>query len=140
VRVIKPYRLVKVRARIDFIILLVTGANIIKEANRIIPVATFITRCISEEDEVASLQILFRLNFLGVNRNSKFWSNLAVFDPDRPTTLYWKKAGMLILMVLIYKNYNIELTDTDEPFKPFKYVAGIVANCKELKVRISPRI
>lgn len=44
---------------------------------------------------------------------------------------------LLILIASVYKNYNIELVNMNEPLK---YHAGITTICQELKVRISPRV
>lgn len=45
-------------------------------------------------------------------------------------------AELLVLMALVYKNYNVELVN---PHESLKILSLITTNCKELKIRISPR-
>ncbi|RIB30405.1 cytochrome P450 [Gigaspora rosea] len=139
---------------------------IIKETNRIIPVAMFTPRCTVGECEFAGYKwptsTHFHLNIIGANNHPKFWSNPEIFDPDRfyDDNKYDQKfvdknfimfggghrvcpgrklamTEILLLMALVFKSYNVELVDIN---KPLKFDVGAVASCQELKVRISPRI
>ncbi|RIB07677.1 cytochrome P450 [Gigaspora rosea] len=139
---------------------------IIKEACRMVPVIPFTFRTITKECEIAGYKwppgTNFILNFLGVHGHPEFWSDPEVFNPDRfyNDDLYDKRLGdksalmmfgggkricpgrmlamveLLLLMVLIYKNHNVELVNMHEPLKIFTYVN---TNCQELRVRISSR-
>ncbi|RIB19751.1 cytochrome P450 [Gigaspora rosea] len=139
---------------------------IIKETNRVLPVAIFITRYVTEEHEFIGYKwpagTQFHLNFLGANNHPEVWPNPEVFDPDRfyggdkydqkfvdknlmmfggsQRICPGRKLAMtelLLIMALIFRNYNVELVNINEPLK---LNIGIAVNCQELKVRISPRI
>ncbi|CAG8828536.1 30034_t:CDS:1 [Racocetra persica] len=138
---------------------------IIKETLRILPATYVIPRCTLEECEIAGYKwpagTLFQLNRLAANKNPEFWSNPEIFDPERfyDDNKYDKKINdknlaifggsqricpgrkfgmteLLLLMVLVFKNYNVELVNKNEPLK---VRTGISIICKELKVRINPR-
>ncbi|RIB13135.1 cytochrome P450 [Gigaspora rosea] len=138
---------------------------IIKESSRMIPVTNFASRYMTEECEVAGYKwvsgTMFHLNIMGVNSHPKIWSNPEVFDPDRfynvdqdddknkysliifgggPRICPGRKLAMgelLLLMASVYRHYNVELVNMDEPLK---IVTASANNVQELKVRISPRI
>ncbi|CAG8481462.1 30619_t:CDS:2 [Racocetra persica] len=140
---------------------------IIKESNRIFPIATFITRYTNEECEVAGYKwaagTLFHLNASGVHGHPDVWPNPKVFDPDRfynndkvnkksenkyslimfgggPRICPGRKLGtceLLLLMALVYRYYNVELVNINEQLKVIASATNYVQN---LKVRISPRI
>ncbi|CAG8611693.1 344_t:CDS:2 [Cetraspora pellucida] len=138
---------------------------IIKETSRILPTTYVIPRYTIEEYEIAGYKwpagTLFHLNRIVANKNPEFWPNSEIFDPDRfyDDNKYDKKMNdknlamfggsqricpgrkfamteLLLLMVLVFKNYNVELVNNNEPLK---IKAGITLNCKELKVKINPR-
>ncbi|CAG8579051.1 14971_t:CDS:2, partial [Cetraspora pellucida] len=132
---------------------------IIKETNRILPTAYSTPRYISEEYETAGYKwpagTLFHLNFSAANKHPEFWPNSEIFDPDRfyDDNKYDKKSNdknlsmfgggqricpgrklamteLLLLMVLVFKNYNVELVNKNEPLK---VKTGLTINCEELK-------
>ncbi|CAG8674911.1 15415_t:CDS:2 [Cetraspora pellucida] len=136
---------------------------IIKETFRIMPVVVLTPRQLAEDCELAGYKLpagtqMF-LNFLGANFHPKVWTYPEVFNPDRfyneedikVDAKYLPIFGgnlrlcpgrrltitaLLLLLALVYKNYDIELVNFNEPLKLFM---GGILNCKELKVRISPR-
>ncbi|KAF0517053.1 cytochrome P450 [Gigaspora margarita] len=137
---------------------------IIKESSRMIPVTNFAGRYMTEECEIAGYKwvagTLFHLNIIGVNSHPEIWSNPEVFDPDRfynvvqddknkysliifgggPRICPGRKLAMgelLLLMASVYRHFNVELVNMDEPLK---IVTASANNVQELKVRISPRI
>ncbi|KAF0512850.1 cytochrome P450 [Gigaspora margarita] len=140
---------------------------IIKETTRVLPVVIMTPRLITEEYEVAGYKwpvgTQFHLNLIASYKHPDFWSNPEVFNPDRfydeddddkerlgtKNLMMFggnlrmcpgRKLAMTVLLLLMastYRNYNIELVNVHEPLK---LVMGILVNCKELKVRISPRI
>ncbi|CAG8801046.1 7343_t:CDS:2 [Cetraspora pellucida] len=140
---------------------------IIKEVNRMIPAANFVTRYMNEECEVAGYKwaagTTFHINITGVHGHREVWPNPEVFDPDRfynvdqddetlenkysllifgggPRICPGRKLAMselLLTMVIIYRYYNVELVNMDEPLKIASSGAN---NVQELKVRISPRV
>ncbi|RIB03859.1 cytochrome P450 [Gigaspora rosea] len=140
---------------------------IIKETSRVLPVVFMTPRLITEDYEVAGYKwpagTQFHLNLIASNKHPDFWSNPEVFNPDRfydeevdnkerlgtKNLMMFggnlrmcpgRKLGMTVLLLLmasVYRNYNIELVNVHEPLK---LVTGILLNCQELKVRISPRI
>ncbi|CAG8643295.1 7822_t:CDS:2, partial [Cetraspora pellucida] len=120
------------------------------------------TRYTSEEYETAEYKwpagTLFHLNFLAVNKHPEFWPNSEIFDPDRfyDDNKYDKKSNdknlamfgggqriypdrklamteLLLLIVLVFKNYNVELMNKNEPLK---VKAGLTINCEELKLEL----
>ncbi|RIB23549.1 cytochrome P450 [Gigaspora rosea] len=139
---------------------------IIKEACRLIPAVPFTYRTITKEHEIAGYKwppgTNFILNFLGVQVHPEFWPDPEVFNPDRfynddqndkrlgdKSALMMFGGGkricpgrimamaeLLLLMVLVYENYNVELVNMHEPLK---LSTQINTHCKELRVRISPR-
>lgn len=139
---------------------------IIKEACRLVPAVPFTYRTITKEHEIAGYKwppgTNFLLNFLAVQVHPEFWPNPEVFNPDRfynddqnDKRLGDKSAFMmfgggkricpgrmlamvelLLLMVLVYENYNVELVNKNEPLK---ISSQLNTHCKELRVRISPR-
>ncbi|KAF0467604.1 cytochrome P450 [Gigaspora margarita] len=139
---------------------------IIKETSRILPTVYITPRYITEEYEFAGYKwpvgTQFHLNFLAANKHPEIWLNPEIFDPDRfyDDNKYDQKFNdknlfmfggsqricpgrklamteLLLLMALVFKNYNVELVNKNEPLK---VNAGLTINCEELKVRISPRI
>ncbi|KAF0373013.1 cytochrome P450 [Gigaspora margarita] len=139
---------------------------IIKEACRLVPVVPFTFRAITKECEIAGYKwppgTNFLLNFLAVQVHPEFWPNPEVFNPDRfynddqnDKRLGDKSAFMmfgggkricpgrmlamvelLLLMVLVYENYNVELVNMNEPLKTSSQLS---TQCKEIRVRISLR-
>ncbi|KAF0425645.1 cytochrome P450 [Gigaspora margarita] len=137
---------------------------IIKESSRMIPVTNFTGRYMTEECEIAGYKwvagTMFHLNIMGVNSHPEIWSNPEVFDPDSfynvdqddknkysliifgggPRICPGRKLAMgelLLLMASVYRHFNVELVNMDEPLK---IVTASANNVQELKVRISPRI
>ncbi|CAG8688687.1 19448_t:CDS:2, partial [Racocetra persica] len=140
---------------------------VIKEAYRMLPVAPFSFRTINEDCEIAGIKwprgTNFLLNFLAIHGHPEFWPDPEVFNPDRfynedqdDKSLGDKSAfimfgegrricpgkklarvELLLFMVLVYKNYNVELVNVHEPIK---ILTLATTNCQELKVRISPRV
>ncbi|CAG8627033.1 29551_t:CDS:2 [Racocetra persica] len=139
---------------------------IIKETNRIIPTAFMTTRFTSEEREFSGYKwpadTQLHLNFIAANKHPSIWTNPEIFDPDRfyDDNKYSLKFNdknlmmfggsqricpgrklamteLLLLMALVFKNYNVELVNKNEPIK---IKTGLIINCEELKVKISPRI
>ncbi|KAF0482372.1 cytochrome P450 [Gigaspora margarita] len=139
---------------------------IIKEAYRLFPVLSFVSRYIKEGYEVAGYKwtagTLFHLNITGVHRHPDVWPNPEIFDPDRfynsekvdksenkysliifgggSRLCPGRKLAMrevLLLMALVYRYYNVELVNVHEPLK---IVSSTTNNLQNLKVRISPRI
>ncbi|CAG8672768.1 7188_t:CDS:2, partial [Racocetra persica] len=136
---------------------------IIKETSRMIPIVNFTARYMTEECEIAGYKwaagTLFHLNFVGVHGHSEVWPNPEVFDPNRfydvvqddkilenkysliifgggPRICPGRKLAMgelLILMALVYRYYNVELVNIDEPLK---IVTATGNNVEELKIRI----
>ncbi|KAF0559588.1 cytochrome P450 [Gigaspora margarita] len=139
---------------------------IIKETSRLVPVIPVGHRLITEEYEIAGYKwppgTHFMLNFSGVHTHPKIWPDPEVFNPDRfyNDDLDDKKLGdksalvifgggrricpgrrlamleLLSLMALVFKNYNVELVNKNEPLK---LITLMTTTCQELKVRISPR-
>ncbi|RIB23207.1 cytochrome P450 [Gigaspora rosea] len=139
---------------------------IIKEVHRMVPVIPFSIRTTTKEIEIAGYKwpsgTHFLLNFFAVHGHSEFWPDTEVFNPDRfysddqddkrfgnkPTLMMFggglhicpgRKLAMvelLVLTALVYKNYNVELVN---PHESLKIISLITTNCKELKIRISPR-
>ncbi|CAG8761980.1 8714_t:CDS:2, partial [Cetraspora pellucida] len=133
---------------------------IIKEANRMIPVVNFVTRYMTEECEVAGYKwaagTTFHINITGVHGHREVWPNPEVFDPGRfydvdqdnetlenkysliifgggPRICPGRKLAMnelLLSMVTIYRYYNVELVNMDEPLK---IVTAGANNVQELK-------
>ncbi|CAG8626479.1 1597_t:CDS:2 [Acaulospora morrowiae] len=135
---------------------------IIKEASRLVSPIPFVFRHTITECEVGGYiwpaGTDFQINFEGAHYHPESWGNPKIFDPDR----FYKNDGdndrsawmpfgggkricpgknlatiaNLLLMVSVYKNYNVELVNEHEPLKTFSQIA---TTCTELKVRISPR-
>ncbi|CAG8772185.1 20924_t:CDS:2, partial [Racocetra persica] len=125
---------------------------IIKETGRVLTTAGFTFRYVPNECEVAGYKwpagTYFLLNFYGVHSHPKSWIDPKVFNPDRfyndsPPDLMIFGLGrracpgknlamneLLSLMALVYKHYNVDLVNINEPLKLF--ISGIT-NCKELK-------
>ncbi|KAF0553173.1 cytochrome P450 [Gigaspora margarita] len=138
---------------------------IIKETSRVMPVLTFLTRYINEEYEVAGYKwgagTIFHLNIVGVHSHPEVWPNPEIFNPDRFYGVDDKRSEnkgsliifgggqrmcpgrklamceLLLLMASIYRYFNVELVNINEPLK---IVTSTNNNVEELKVRISPRI
>ncbi|CAG8572099.1 15942_t:CDS:2 [Cetraspora pellucida] len=139
---------------------------IIKEAYRMVPVAPFAFRTITEDCEIAGYKWTrgtnFLINYLAIHGHPEFWPDPEVFNPDRfyNKDQYDKSLGdklafmmfgggrricpgrklamieLLLSMVLVFKNYNVELVNMKEPLK---ILTLATTNCQELNVRISPR-
>ncbi|RIB25401.1 cytochrome P450 [Gigaspora rosea] len=141
---------------------------IIKETSRIMPIANFVTRYMTEESEVAGYKwaagTLFHLNVVGIHSHPEVWPNPEVFDPDRfynvdhgddkqlenkysliifgggPRICPGRKLAMNELLLLMASIYRYYNVELMDMHKPLKIVATLVNNVQEMKVRISPRI
>ncbi|CAG8640907.1 8360_t:CDS:2, partial [Racocetra persica] len=132
---------------------------IIKETARIFPTGFIALRYISEACEFSGYKLSadaqLHLNILAANKHPEFWPDPEIFDPDRfyDDHKYDQKfndenlmffggskricpgqklamAELLLLMVLVFKNYNVELLNKNEPLK---VKTGLAINCEELK-------
>ncbi|RIB25402.1 cytochrome P450 [Gigaspora rosea] len=141
---------------------------IIKETSRVMTAGNFITRCMTEESEVAGYKwaanTIFQLNIVGVHSHPEVWSNPEVFDPDRfyyvdngddkqlenkyslimfgggPRICPGRKLAMDELLLLMASFYSYYNVELVDMHKPLKIVSALVNNVQEMKVRISPRI
>ncbi|KAF0411941.1 cytochrome P450 [Gigaspora margarita] len=133
---------------------------IIFEAARLMPPIAIALRHITKEFEIAGYKwpagTNFHLNIKGAQRHPEFWNNPEVFNPDRfynnendtSSIIIWgggkricpgrslSIVESLLFIALVYKNYNVELVN---PNDPLKFFSGMVISSTELKVRISPR-
>ncbi|CAG8646378.1 5193_t:CDS:2 [Ambispora gerdemannii] len=137
---------------------------IIKEASRLMAPVPFTFRHTTSECEIAGYKwpagTDFHINFAGAHGHPECWDNPKIFDPDKfcnndndndNDRSAWMPFGggkricpgknlatieLLLLMSSVYKNYNVELVNEHEPLK---VNTQLIANCTELKVRISPR-
>ncbi|CAG8505867.1 13855_t:CDS:2 [Racocetra persica] len=136
---------------------------VIKETLRLMPVIGLNTRYVTEECKIAGYKwpagTLFHLDVLSTNRDPELWPNPEVYDPDRfyNNDQSDKKflpifggglricpgrklavVELLILMASVYKNFNLDLTNTHESLKIS--TNGVIPKVLEMNVRISPRI
>ncbi|KAF0558087.1 cytochrome P450 [Gigaspora margarita] len=141
---------------------------IIKETSRIIPIANFVSRYMTEEYEVAGYKwtanTLFHLNVVGLHGHPNVWPNPEVFDPDRfynvdkdndkrlenkcsliifgvgPRICPGRKMAMGELLSFMASFYRYYNVELVNMHEPLKIAAASTNSVKELKVRISPRI
>ncbi|GES85388.1 cytochrome P450 [Rhizophagus clarus] len=131
---------------------------IIKETARILPVSPIILRFNSEDDEIAGYKwpknTAFTMHFAGIHHNERYWKNPEEFNPDRfmfneeiknSLIIFGgglracpaRKMSMIVLkclIILIYRNYDIELIDKD-----LDYSSTIINTCNKLFIKMKPR-
>ena len=119
---------------------------IIKEVDRILPVASMLQRYGEKPDEIAGYKwpsgTMFQVDAISIHKNSDYWEDPEKFNPDRwlvegfePKKYSFimfggglricpgRKLAMIELvglMALIYRKYEIELVDTEAPLKTRK--------------------
>ncbi|CAG8651842.1 13621_t:CDS:1 [Funneliformis caledonium] len=136
---------------------------VFKEVARINPVVGIMSKVASEEDEIAGYRWPagqeFFLNLEGMHKNKVHWDIPEEFNPNRflnerneiiqrlpiyqfgggPRACpgrHMALAGLKTLVILLLKRYDFELVDKDAPLK---IVASVSNECKDLKIKISPR-
>ncbi|CAG8545313.1 8601_t:CDS:2 [Acaulospora morrowiae] len=134
---------------------------VIKEVLRILPITPATVRISSGSDEIGEINFPenteFGINISGIHMNKAHWKDPERFDPGRflevndhdPHAFIPFGGGLRIcpsknmtisgiknLMALIYRKYDIELSDINAPIK---YVTTTTRRCSELKVKIKRR-
>jgi cytochrome P450 len=135
---------------------------IIKEVDRVHPVASMLARYATEPDEIAGYKwpagTLFQMNAVSIHRQKDCWEDPDKFNPDRwmvegfePKKYSFIMFGgglrvcpgrklamieLVSLMALLFRKYEIDLVDMNAPLRTKSI--GITA-CTELPVKIKPR-
>jgi cytochrome P450 len=135
---------------------------IIKEVDRVHPVANMLARYSQESDEIAGYKwpagTMFQMNAVSIHRHKDHWEEPDKFNPDRwmdknfePHKYSFIMFGgglrvcpgrklamieLICLMALLFRKYDIDLVDMNAPLKTKSI--GITA-CTELLVKIKPR-
>jgi len=135
---------------------------VIKEVDRVHPVANMLARYSQEPDEIAGYKwpagTMFHINAVSIHKHQSHWEEPERFNPDRwlvegfePKKYSFimfggglrvcpgRKLAMIeltCLMALLYRKYDIDLVDKEGPLKTNS--SGLTA-CTELLVNIKPR-
>ena len=135
---------------------------VIKEVDRVHPVANMLARYAQEPDEIAGYKwpagTLFRLNIEAVHKSENYWEESKKFNPERWLTESFepkkhtfimfggglricpgRKLAMIelvCLMALIFRKYEIDLVDMEAPLKT---ETGAITAYTELLAKIRPR-
>ena len=135
---------------------------IIKEVDRILPVATMLQRYSEEPDEVAGYKwpagTMFQVNAVFIHKNGDYWEDPETFNPDRwmvegfePKKYSFimfggglricpgRKLAMIELVsltALLNRKYEIDLVDMEAPLK---IKSRVINTCTGLLVKIKPR-
>ncbi|CAI2170881.1 3493_t:CDS:2 [Funneliformis geosporum] len=136
---------------------------IIKEVDRVLPVANMMVRYSQEPDEVAGYNwpagTIFHINAVSIHKHNDYWEEPEKFNPDRwmvkgfePKKYSFIMFGgglricpgrklamieLICLMALIYRKYEVDLVDKKSPLKT---VSTALTTCPELLVKIRPRL
>src|ERR1051325_6169566 len=135
---------------------------IIKEVDRIHPVANMLARYSQEPDEVAGYKwpagTMFQMNAVTIHKHKGDWEDPEKFNPDRwlvegfePKKYSFVMFGgglrvcpgrklamieLVCLMALLYRRYEIDLVDMEAPLKT---KSTAITTCTGLLVKIKSR-
>jgi len=135
---------------------------IIKEVDRVLPVANLMVRYSQEPDEIAGYKwpagTTFHVNAVSIHKHKDYWEEPEKFNPDRwmvksfePEKYSFIMFGgglricpgrklamieLIFLMALLYRKYEIDLVDMQSPLKT---VSTLLTTCPELFVKVRPR-